>query len=99
MRYVIFFATAFLFLSPLQPAHAGDSVSSQELQLGDDNTKLIVDTDKDVVRIIIEDQEQAIIDTDGLHVRGDITYGGSITDHGPVGFEERLRDREEEGNE
>lgn len=40
------------------------------------------------VEFIIDGQPVAFLTADGLHVRGNVSYGGSLTDYGPSGFEE-----------
>lgn len=45
--------------------------------IGDEHTQLVVDTEAHTVRILIDGQEQAIIDREGLQVRGDIRSSGS----------------------
>lgn len=46
-------------------------------------TRLAVDEEKNIVHVIVEGREVGRFDKDGLHVEGDITYSGSISDIGP----------------
>lgn len=57
------------------------------VEVGDTDTRLIVDTEQNIVRVMIEGEEVGRFDKDGLHVRGDISYGGSLTDYGAKGFD------------
>lgn len=40
------------------------------------------------IRFEIKGKEVAIIDETGLHVRGDINYGGMLSDYGQQGFDD-----------
>lgn len=46
-----------------------------------------IKTNDGVIVFIVEGQEAARIDASGLHVRGDLAYGGTITDYGSTGFD------------
>ncbi len=87
------FFSSLVFL-PLFPALAEGSkqppaTSDKETvaQIGDVDTHLAVDTEHNIIRIMIEGKEVGRFDKDGLHVRGDISYGGSLTDYGAKGFD------------
>jgi hypothetical protein len=41
---------------------------------------VILDQESGVIRFIIDGREQAVLDADGLHVRGGIDYTGALTD-------------------
>lgn len=56
---------------------------------GRQHTWIEIDQSAGVIRFITGGQEQAVLDADGLHVRGDITYGGVIADEGAGGFADR----------
>jgi len=43
---------------------------------------IVPDQKEGAVRFVIDGQEQARIDATGLHVVGDINYGGALTDTG-----------------
>lgn len=49
-------------------------------------TRIKVDEHAEVIRFIVEGEERAVLDSDGLHVRGDVTYGGRIKDAGQEGY-------------
>lgn len=46
-----------------------------------------IQTDDGVIIFVVDGQEAARIDVTGLHVRGDIAYGGTTTDYGSAGFD------------
>jgi len=60
----------------------------------EETTRLEVDDEAGVIRFIINGQEQARIDGTGLHAREDVSYGGMLTDHGHVGFDEHTKPKE-----
>lgn len=69
-----------LFLSaagPSIPVHA---------QSRPDRVVIEADQDSGVVRFVIDGREVARLDAAGLHVRGDINFGGALTDYGEAGF-------------
>jgi len=76
----------FLFLSTvpfLSPA-AGQTGAESVVVTGNESAQLAVDTEHNIVRIIIEGKEGGRFDKDGLHITGDIDYTGSITDMGAM---------------
>jgi hypothetical protein len=50
-------------------------------------TRVETDQATGAIRFIVKGQEQARIDSTGLHVRHHIDYGGAITDEGAAGYE------------
>lgn len=48
---------------------------------------IVSDHEAGAVRFMIDGKEQARLDATGLHVRGDISYDGTLTDYGAAGFE------------
>lgn len=67
------------------PAFAQGDLTSvapkdEVLEVGDADTHLIVDTEQNVVRIMIEGREVGQFYKGGLRVVGDIEYTGSMTD-------------------
>ena len=50
-------------------------------------TAVLADQDAGVIRFIIEGREAARLDAAGLHVRGNIDYGGTLKDSGPAGYD------------
>jgi hypothetical protein len=53
----------------------------------------LVETDQatGAIRFIVKGQEQARIDSTGLHVKHHIDYGDAITDEGAAGYAERFK--------
>lgn len=49
-------------------------------------TRIIVDEDVGVIRFFIEGEEQARLTSDGLLVRGNVEYGGTMRDAGTEVF-------------
>lgn len=49
-------------------------------QIGDADTHLAVDTEHNIIRIMIEGKEVGRFDKDGLHVVGNVEYTGTLTD-------------------
>ena len=47
-------------------------------------TRVETDQATGVIRFIVKGQEQARIDSTGLHVRQSVEYGGDLTDTGPA---------------
>ena len=68
----------FLFLlfaaSPLAPANA---------QQNPDATRIETDQHAGTITIVIDGHPTVVIDKTGLHVAGDLSYGGTISDSGP----------------
>lgn len=50
----------------------------------------VEDQEEGVFHFIIDGQEVARLDSTGLHVRKGISYGGSITDYDPPGFDAHI---------
>lgn len=51
---------------------------------------MVTDESAGVLRFLIDGKEVARIDAQGLSIREDISYGGSITDYGQVGFDRQI---------
>jgi hypothetical protein len=49
--------------------------------------QLIEDQNAGAVRVVVDGKEIARVDANGLHVRGDIAYGGVSLDYGGSGFD------------
>lgn len=64
----------------------------------DTKPQIITDEKTGTVRVLIGGREVLTIDAQGLHVRGDIEYGGLSTDYGESGFEETLKREREQGH-
>ena len=80
-RFRQFFLSACLFALPVIPALAQDQSATA------DKVEIVTDEDAGAVRILIDGKPVVIIDETGLHVRGDISYGGKLTDYGTSGFD------------
>lgn len=85
MRFLfVFFLTALLSF----PVAAASDTAARETgevapsTLGDGKTALVVDPTDGTVRVLIDGQEKLRIDAAGLHVQGDVSYSGMISDSG-----------------
>lgn len=76
-------------------AKTGAAASTAE-KPADQRVEIRSDQAAGAVHIIIDGQETVIIDQQGLHVRRDIEYGGTITDYGEKGFIEQTLKRQPE---
>lgn len=74
--FVLCLATPAFAQGDQTPAAPKDEV----LEVGDADTHLIVDTEQNIVRIMIEGREVGQFYKGGLRVVGDIEYTGSMTD-------------------
>jgi hypothetical protein len=54
-------------------------------------TRVETDQKTGALLFIVNGTEQARIDAAGVHVRRDLSYGGTITDEGEIGYDERLK--------
>lgn len=72
----ILFSACLLALSPFS-ARAQDSSSLEP-------TRIVVDQDKKSFIFIIDNEPVALLDKEGFHVTGSITYGGTLSDAGSV---------------
>ncbi|SFU39268.1 hypothetical protein [Nitrosospira multiformis] len=95
-KHIAFQAFFALCIAP-SPALAQDSrpttaITDQDTvaQIGDADTHLAVDTEKNIIRIMIEGKEVGRFDKNGLHVVGDIDYTGSLSDTSPAWLERTL---------
>ena len=57
-------------------------------------TRIAVDEKTNVVRFFIDGKEAMRLDADGLHVQGNVEYGGTMTDSGRALFDERVKTME-----
>lgn len=53
-------------------------------EASDESTRIEIDQTTDMVRILLDNREVAVIDRSGLYVRGDMAYSGTITDGLPA---------------
>ena len=51
-------------------------------------TRIEVDEEANIIRFFVDGEETMRLDAEGLHVRNDIGYGGTVTDYGGSGFDE-----------
>lgn len=91
--------TFFALCIATSPAFAEDSkhppaTSDKETvaQIGDADTHLAVDTEKNIIRIMIEGKEVGRFDKDGLHVVGNVDYTGSLSDTAPTWLDQTSPD-------
>lgn len=89
---LFFLIVVTLFVSPALAEQPAQSVTPQQ----GDRVQIIADQEAGAVRIVIDGQPVAIIDATGLHVRGSVSYGGTMTDYGSSDFEAHAAQREEE---
>jgi hypothetical protein len=89
MRYFIItflFAVAasvLLFLPHLASAGAQVGSASSAPGTPSDTLSIVEDQEAGLFRFMIGEKEVARLGADGLHVEGNISYGGTITDVGP----------------
>lgn len=57
-------------------------------------TQVIADDASSTVRIVVAGRTVAVFDGDGLHVRGAIEYGGTLTDFGATNFDAKFGNSE-----
>lgn len=80
------FLPILLFIAFCAPASAQqaapDTPDSAATGAAVSATRIEVDEQDNVIRFIVEGEERAVLGADGLHVRGDVTYGGRIKDVG-----------------
>lgn len=90
---------AFILCGSFYPALAAGSGPSSGatitdkgavMEIGDDSTRLAVDTARGIISIIIEGKEVGRFDKNGLHLLSDLTYGGTITDTGSAYVEKAI---------
>lgn len=77
-------ALFFLFNIPIPPVSAQDiaSETASETQTQSLKTEIITDDEAGTVSIIIDGKTVGLFTKDGLHVPGDIVYGGTMRDAG-----------------
>jgi len=87
----IVFQTFFALCIATSPVFAEDSKPSAAItdknpvvEIGDADTHLAVDTENNIIRIMIEGKEVGRFDKSGLHVVGNVDYTGSLTDTPPT---------------
>ena len=59
-------------------------------------TRIVVDEETGVIRFFIEGEEKARLDAAGMHVRGNVNYGGALMDYGRSGFKSQADRKENE---
>jgi len=90
MKIVYLLALIFTALPTLYFLHSNAAAESVMA------TRIEVDDQAGVIRFYVKGQEQALLDTAGLHVHGDINFTGVMTDYGEAGFQS-LMDKTAEG--
>lgn len=58
-------------------------------------TRIEADEKAGVIRFIVEGEVRAVLDASGLHVQGDIGFGGVMTDYGAEGFQSHFTETED----
>lgn len=61
-------------------------------------TRVEIDPAAHVIRFVIGGREAMLLDATGLHVRGDVSYGGAVSDYGPAGFDSHINQTGEGGD-
>ena len=82
MRSFIASVAVFVALSGY-PALAEESASQEP-------TRIEIDQTTKTFTFIIDNKPVALLDQEGLHVRGGIVYGGTLTDAGTSHFDEKV---------
>jgi hypothetical protein len=88
----LFFCALFsgaLAVAPVA-SHAEDSSA-----VSSPTTKIVTDNDKGTVTIVIDGKPVLQVDKDGLHVVGNIVYGGTLTDTGSAHVEKTIAGAED----
>ncbi|ABS65793.1 hypothetical protein Xaut_0537 [Xanthobacter versatilis] len=99
MRYTQVFYCHFAilcFLALAGPARADTvaaAATAQPAGAPQDRTAIVEDDVAGAFRFIIDGREVARLDTEGLHVRKSVTYGGTINDVGEAFYEKTLVDK------
>lgn len=52
--------------------------------IGDADTRLEVDTERDLIRIFVDGKQYAVIDAEGMHINGAMTMTGNPTVQAPA---------------
>lgn len=81
MKGGVGWSTAFLHVAAtclLCLAFVGNTAFAQEAAAS--GTRVEADKQAGTIRIVIDGEERAVFGTDGLHVDGNITYSGTLTD-------------------
>lgn len=60
----------------------------QCVQADDGVTAIEVDSTNNVIRFYVEGEEVAILDSEGIHVYGDVSYNGVLMDGTPLHIEQ-----------
>jgi hypothetical protein len=79
----IFLASMILLISGT--AHAAGPAPF--LPTGQEATRIETDQKTGAIRFIVDGREVARLERDGLHVRGNVEYGGMEKDTGPAGYD------------
>lgn len=92
-------ALFFLFSIPITPVSAQDISSeiSPETNTQPPKTEIIADEAAGTVSIVIDGKTVGLFTKDGLHVLGDIVYGGTITDTGADYIQRAIQDKQNDG--
>jgi len=80
----------------LLPLLAMPAAAEKTQTIGGEKAALVVDDETGTIRFLINGEEKAFLDESGLHVRESINYGRNLTDYGPSGFDESVKERSKE---
>lgn len=84
LRRVVLAVLYSLLISTVALAQGGEAVPAHAEQLP---PRIELDEEAGVIRFIIDGAEAARLDAAGLHIRGNLEYGGTLKDSGPAGYD------------
>lgn len=85
------FIVAVLLLFCSSPALAQERPDGAEIPPAA-GTRIEVDEEAGTLTIVVKGRPVALFDERGLHVRGDVAYGGVLADEGQRAFEDRVKE-------
>lgn len=84
---ILIFLFVFLFTPLFSPlAIAEDTAPSAPITDANEPTRIETDSENGEIRFYVKGSLAAVLKDDGLLVREDIGYGGTINDHGRTGL-------------
>ena len=83
-RIILMTIAVALLMIPIMLAvqRSGAETASSPAIVGSQAAQIVADSDAGTVDIIIQGRPAARFDATGLHVHGDLEYGGNLTDTG-----------------
>ncbi len=85
----LFFCTLLLAMPVTAKAQSGDSAAALK-------TQIVTNEEKGPVTIVIDGKPVVMIDKTGLHVVGDVEYGGTMTDTGGAYIEKAIAEGDDD---